>query len=116
MVMMAMAGKRRYAFLGKGNKVQIVVDEQVLGSYDPETGILSGKRTQKPVATLDRSRPEQNLISIKGKEVASMHKLRASQSQNLSKRVFEYVVDQLSAEEQVVLIAIVIYELVRFTN
>lgn len=116
MVMMAMAGKHRYAYLGKGNKVQIVVDEQVLGTYDPEAGILSGKRTQKPVAVLDRSRPEQNLISIRGKEVASMHKLHATASQGLSKRVFEYVVDQLTAEEQVALIAIVIYELVQFTN
>lgn len=116
MVIIAEAGGHQYSYLALKGKVQMVVDDQVLGSYDPNTGTLSGSRTKKTIAQLDRSRPEQNIITVKGKDVASMNKKISTDSKGLSKRVFEYVVDGLSPEELVAAVAITIFELVRQTG
>ena len=115
-VIIAKTYKRQYSFLNKGKKVQIVIDEQILGSYDPEIGILTGNRSKKPIAELDRSKPEQYSLRIKGKEMASMLRLEATADKGLSKRVFEYVVDNLTPEQQAIIEALTIYELVSMSN
>jgi len=115
-VILAKTQNRQFSYLEKAKVVQFVIDEQVLGSYDPASGALTGARSKKVIAQLDRSRVEQDLLSIQGREVASMNKLKSSEKGKLSQRVFEYVINNLSAEEQAIVKAIAIYELVKLNN
>lgn len=114
-ILIAHTKKRRYTFMAKGHQVRIVIDDQVLGNFDTKTGILSGANTKKNMAMLDKSRPDQWMIKIKNREVASMNRLELT-DKGLSKRVFEYVVDGISVEEQAIIMAITIYELVTLAN
>lgn len=115
-VAIAKTKKHQFSYLERPKFVQFVVDDQVLGAYDPKTGTLTGARSKKPIAQLDRSHPEQNLLTIHGREVASMNKLSAPEKGKLSQRVFDYVVSSLTAEEQALVKAVTIYELVALTG
>lgn len=115
-VLLAVTKKRRYAFLTKNKKTQVVVDDQVLGRLDQEASVIYGAKSKKPIARIDKSSAEKWSIHIKGREVASMNVIKDIQQKGLSKRVFEYVVDGLSTEEQVVIMVLVINELVFLAN
>ena len=115
-VLVAKTLKRQYTFMTKGDHVRIIVDDQVLGDYDLQTNNLNGPKTKNKIAALEKFRPEQWMLKIKNREVASMNRLELSTEKGLSKRVFEYVVDGISPEEQAVIMALTIYELVTLAN
>ncbi|GAB5552467.1 MAG: hypothetical protein Sapg2KO_20580 [Saprospiraceae bacterium] len=111
-VLVAKTLKRRYTFMTKGDHVRMIVDDQVLGDYDLQTNNLNGAKSKKKIASLEKYRPEQWMLKIKNRDVASMNALEVTDDKGLSKRVFEYVVDGISPEEKAVIVAITIYELV----
>lgn len=115
-VLVAKTLKRQYTFMTKGDNVRIIVDDQVLGDYDLQTNNLNGAKTKKKIAALEKFRPDQWMLKVKSREVASMNRLELSTEKGLSKRVFEYVVDGISPEEQAVIMAISIYEMVTLAN
>jgi hypothetical protein len=115
-IILAHTYTRRYTFMAKGHQVRMVIDDQVLGNFDTKTGILSGANTKKNIAMLDKSRPDRWMVKIKNREVASMNRLELITDKGLSKRVFEYVVDGISMEEQAIIMAITIHELVTLAN
>lgn len=115
-VLVAKTLKRQYTFMTKGDQVRMIVDGQILGDYDTQTNNLNGAKTKKKMAALEKFRPEQWMLKVKNKEVASMNRLEISGEKGLSKRVFEYVVDGISPEEQAVVMAISIYELVTLAH
>ena len=108
LIIMAETEKRAFAYLGQKGQIKIVVDDQVMGIYDMATKILQSPKNKRMIAQIDSSSAEQDLLKIKGRDVASMNKLTKA----LSKRVFEYVVDGLSAEERAIIVAVTIFELV----
>lgn len=115
-VLVAKTLKRQYTFMTKGDHVRMIVDDQVLGDYDIQTNNLNGAKTKNKIATLEKFRPEQWMLKIKNREVASMNALEIMNDKGLSKRVFEYVVDGISPEEKAVIMAITIYELVTLAH
>lgn len=115
-VLLALSHKRRYAFLTKNKKTQVVIDDQVLGQLDQEASVLYGAKSKKPIAWIDKSKNEKWSVYIKDREVASMNIIQATNEKGLSKRVFEYVVNGLSAEELAIIMVLVINELVFLAN
>lgn len=112
-ILLATTHKHQYAFLTKSNKTQVVVDEQVVGQLDQESSILYGAKSQKPIAHIDKSKSGQWSIVINGRDVASMNVLQEVRTKGLHERVFEYVVNGISAEEQAIIMVLTINELVQ---
>lgn len=115
-VLLALTKKHQFAFLTKSNKTQVVVDDQVLGQLDQAGSILYGAKSKQPIAKIDKSRAEQWSIEINGREVASMNVIKEIREKGLSERVFEYVVNGISAEEQAIIMVLVISELVQLVR
>lgn len=111
-IIMAETEKRSFSYLAQKGQVKMVIDDQVLGIYDIATKMLHSAKNKKVIAQVNTAKAEQNLLRIKGRDVASMNKLSATDAKSLSQRVFEYVVDGLSAEERATIVAITIFELV----
>ncbi|HKK76543.1 MAG TPA: hypothetical protein VJ953_15820 [Saprospiraceae bacterium] len=112
-VLLAMTHNHQFAFLTKSNKTQVVVDEQVVGQLDQQAGILYGAKSKQPIAQIDKTKAEQWSIKINEREVASMNVIKEVREKGLSERVFDYVVNGISAEEQAIIMVLIINELVQ---
>ncbi|MFZ4558917.1 MAG: hypothetical protein ACOYOD_01875 [Saprospiraceae bacterium] len=97
-------------------EVQIVVDEQALGTYHPDSGILHSARTKKPIAQLQKNRQEGAELMIQGKQVGKMTRLSPNAKDSLSKRVFDLVKNDLAPEEEAIVLALAIFEMVQAVN
>lgn len=115
-VLLALTKKHQFAFLTKSNKTQVVVDDQVVGQLDQAGSTLYGAKSKKPIAKIDKNRAAQWSIEINGREVASMNVIKEIREKGLSERVFEYVVNGISAEEQAIIMVLVINELVQLVR
>lgn len=111
-VLLALTQGHRFAFLTKNHLSQVVVDEQPLGQLNQQEGVLYGTRSKQPIARINKANDSQWSIEIQGREVASMNVIRQVRDKGLSERVFDYVVNGLSAEEVAVVLALTINELV----
>lgn len=96
--------------------VQIVVDDQALGAYLPQTGALTSARTGKLVAQLDKIGQQGYTLQIQGKQVGRLAKFTPKAKDTLSKRVFDFVKNDLSPEEEAIVLALAIFEMVQAVN
>lgn len=112
-VLLALSREHQFAFLTKNKKTQVVVDDQVVGQLDQQESILYGAKSKKPIAHIDKSYAEQWSIKINDREVASMNVITEVRDKGLSERVFDYVVNGISAEEQAIIMVLIINELVQ---
>ncbi|MFZ4427688.1 MAG: hypothetical protein ACOYOO_11065 [Saprospiraceae bacterium] len=94
---------------------EIMVDEQQLGKYDEASGVLAGARTSKPIARLEK-KPSENsggVLFIQDRQIARLAPPKPNAKDVLSRRVFEFVQNELSPEEEAIVLAIAILEMVR---
>lgn len=94
---------------------EIVVDEQQLGKYDQVSGILTGARTNKTIAKLEKNAAENTggVLFIQDRQIARLAPLKPNAKDVLSRRVFEFVKNDLSPEEEAIVLAIAILEMIR---
>ncbi|MBK8043877.1 MAG: hypothetical protein IPK21_15175 [Haliscomenobacter sp.] len=110
----AKTSRYEFFFWQHRGEVQIVVNEQPLGAYDEAGGLLTSARTKKVIAKLDKTQTEGMPMLIQGKLVGRMAKLGGTSGKNpLSQRVFEFVINDLSPEEEAIVLAIAIFEMVQ---
>lgn len=109
-LMVILTHQRAFYYWEKEKDVSIVIDDQVLGSYQPANGYLIGQRTGKMIAKLDKSASDRHPLIIQGQEVASV---KIHKSSDLIQRVFDYTGDKLSAEEEAIILAMVLFEVAR---
>lgn len=110
-LLFAKSAKHEFNFWIRGADVQMVVDNQPLGVYNDETGVLIGNRSQKMIAQLDKTQEKMSLV-VQGRAVGTMGKYRPGIKDTLSQRVFEFVKNDVTPEEEAILLAIGIYEMV----
>ena len=111
-VIFAKTTRHEFFYWMKGGNVQIVVDDQPLGSYEEATGVLTGTRSKKMIAKLDKTKAESMPVIIQGKEAGRMSHFQTKGKDVLSQRVFEYVKNDLSPEEEAIILSIAIFEMV----
>jgi len=102
--------RRDFHYWIKGEEVRIVIDDQPLGTY--RAGVLTGSRSDKPIAQIDFSKQEGYPIRIQDRTVANLSTRYDQPNDGVSQRAFEFVANELSPEEEAILIALTIYELV----
>ncbi|MBK9488773.1 MAG: hypothetical protein IPO07_08240 [Haliscomenobacter sp.] len=67
------------------------------------------------IAKLDKSKPEKMAMTIQGRNVGNIVMPRPGAKDNLSQRCFDFVRNDLTKEEEAILLAIAIYEMVERT-
>lgn len=92
---------------------EIVVDEQQVGNFNETTGQLLGARTKKTIAALEKKEGASAVIQIQGRQVARLAPLKPGAKDILSRRVFEFVKNDLSPEEEAIVMALAILEMIR---
>ena len=101
-----------YTYWIKGDEVNLVIDQQPLGVYNEKTGELIGARSQKMIAKLDKSKPAKMEMTIQGRAVGNIVAPRPGGKDTLSQRCFDFVRNDLTKEEEAILLAIAIFEMV----
>jgi len=101
---------RSFYFWEKKGEARVVIDEQVLGSYRYDSGVLVGEQSGKMVAKLDKENPDRRPLIIQGREVASIQLVSAG---DVLQRVFDFTASGLSTEEEAIIIALTVFEIVK---
>lgn len=101
-----------YNYWIKGDEINLAIDQQQLGVYNEKTGVLIGARSQKMIAKLDKAKPEKMEMTIQGRAVGNIVVPRPGAKDTLSQRCFDFVRNDLSKEEEAILLAIAIFEMV----
>lgn len=101
-----------FYWLHKG-ECDIVIDEQSVGSLNETTGVLIGARTKKTIAGVEKKENGSAVIQIQAREVARLAPVKPGAKDVLSRRIFEFVKNDLSQEEEAIIMAIAIFEMVR---
>lgn len=101
---------RSFYFWEKKGEARVVIDDQVLGSYRSATGVLIGEQSGRMIAKLDKENPDRRPLIIQGREVAS---IQLPTSSDVLQRVFDFTVSELSAEEEAIIIALTVFEIVK---
>ena len=112
-LMVILTHQRAFYYWEKEKDVSIAIDDQVLGSYQPDNGYLIGQRTGKMIAKLDKSVTDRYPLVIQGEEVASV---KIPKSSDLIQRVFDYTGNNLRAEEEAILLALVLFEVAKYAD
>lgn len=111
-LLFAKSYNHEYLFWIKGNEATLVIDQQPVGVYMDKTGELIGSRSQKTIAKLDKSKPQKMEMVIQGRAVGNIVMPKPGAKDTLSQRCFDFVRNDLTKEEEAILMAIAIYEMV----
>lgn len=111
-VLFAKTDRHEFFYWLHGKMLDIVVDEAALGAFYPETGELLSARTKKTIARLEKG-TQGKAIYINDRQVGRMALLKPNSKDILSQRVFDFVVNELSAEEEAIILALSISEMIQ---
>lgn len=101
-----------YAYWIRPKGVQVVIDNQLVGTYK-DNGVLYSAKSKKMIARLNHSEKKITPVLIGEREVASMVKSLPAAKNDLSARAFQFVRDDLTEEEEKLLLSISLLEMVQ---
>ncbi len=108
----ARTANHEYAYRMKDDKIQLVIDNHLIGSIQ-QNGELLSATSRKPIAKLQKSIAENMPIVINNKEVANVVQALPSGKTELNQRAFEFVANDLDQEEEKLLLSLATLELVQ---
>ncbi len=94
----------------KGSR--LVIDNDFVGELDAEGNLRERPKGKKVLASLRGQENGMDVIVVGEREIATLAPSKAGKSSNLQHRVFELVVNDLTAEEKQLLWALTLYKLV----
>jgi hypothetical protein len=104
--------EHEYAYWIRPKGVQVVIDNKLVGTYK-DNGILYGADSKKMIARLNRDDKKITPVVIGEREVASMVKALPAAKDDLSTRAFQFVREDLTEEEEKLLLSISLLEMVQ---
>lgn len=111
----ARTAEHEYAYRFKDDSIQIVIDNHLIGSIN-QNGELLSARNRKPIARLSKGNQRHQPILINDKEVANVTRALPAAKKDLNQRAFEFVSDNLTKEEENLLLSLATLELVQRSN
>lgn len=107
----ARSASHEYAFWIRPKGVQVVIDNKLVGTYKDNT-LLSAK-SGKPIAILQPETQNALLpVRINNREVGSLVSANPTAGKGLSQRAFEFLKNDITEEEETLLLALSVLELV----
>jgi len=89
----------------------LFIDGQEVGTLSRE-GVLQGKRTGKPIASMKQSNPSLLPVEVGGKEIGNLTRKVSKGDKGLYERAFEYLQPGINDKEEQLFLALVLKELV----
>ena len=110
-VLYAKTARHEYFYWIKSKGTKVVIDNSLVGNL--ENGeVLYGGKSNRMIARINRDEEEYMPVFIQEREVGSITKAKPSKGESLSTRAFGFVVEDLSAQERAILMALTLYELI----
>ncbi|NRB65306.1 MAG: hypothetical protein HRU40_20200 [Saprospiraceae bacterium] len=109
-LMVAVTKERVFYYWLQEKGVTVVIDDQVVGTYHPKSGILTAQRSGKEIAQLDKTISDRIPVLVQGEERASMKRFKAS---DLLQRTFDYASSHLTKEQEALLLTMVLFEVIQ---
>ncbi len=107
----ARSASHEYAYWIKPKGVQVVIDNKLVGTYKDNT-LLSAK-SGKPIAILQPETQNSLLpVRINNREVGNLVSANPAAGKGLSQRAFEFLKNDITEEEETLLLALSVLELV----
>lgn len=110
----ARSASHEYAYWFKKEGVQVVIDNQLVGTLKTN-GVLYGANSKKPLVRINRDEAKLSPVIVKEREVGSVVKALPSGTKDLSQRAFEFIREDITEEEETLLLSVAILELVERT-
>jgi hypothetical protein len=99
-----------YYWINKG-VANLYIDGQEVGTISRD-GVLTGKKTGKVIATLDKKGERMLPVTVGSREVGSLTKKQANAEKGLQERAFEFLANELNDKEEQLFLALILEELV----
>lgn len=106
--------EHEYAYWIRPKGVQVVIDNQLVGTYK-DNGILYGAQSKKMLARINRDNKKLAPVVVGEREVASMVKALPPAKEDISTRAFQFVRDDLTEQEEMLLLSVSLLEMVQDT-
>lgn len=106
--------EHEYAYWIRPKGVQVVIDNQLVGTYKKD-GVLYGADSKKMIARINREDKKISPVTVGNREVASMVKALPPAKNDISTRAFQFVREDLTEEEEKLLLSISLLEMVQET-
>lgn len=104
--------EHEYAYWIRPKGVQVVIDNQLVGTYK-DNGVLYGAKSKKMIARINREGKKISPVVVGEREVASMVKALPPAKDEISTRAFQFVREDLTEEEEKLLLSISLLEMVQ---
>lgn len=106
--------EHEYAYWIRPKGVQVVIDNELVGTYQ-DNGVLYGADSKKMLARINRGDMKMFPVVVGEREVASMVKALPAPKSDISTRAFQFVREDLTHEEEKLLLSISLLEMVKDT-
>ncbi len=108
----ARTANHEFAYRIEDGKVKIIIDNKLVGTLN-EDGMLYGGKKDRLIARINRENDNLIPVIINDKEVGNLVKaLPPAQSSNVNRRAFEFIRDDMEAEEKKVFLSLALLELI----
>lgn len=108
----ARTATNEYGYWIKNNETQVLINGQTVGAIRADGG-LYGARTKRLLARLDKGSQLAFPVTVNEREVASMTKAAPAEHKDLSARAFQFVKDDLTEEEEILLLSVTLPEIIK---
>ncbi|PHN07547.1 hypothetical protein [Flavilitoribacter nigricans] len=107
--------EHEYAYWIRPKGVQVVIDNKLVGTYNKENGVLYSAESKKMLARINREDKKIAPVVVGEREVASMVKALPAAKDDISTRAFQFVREDLTQEEEMLLLSVSLLEMVKET-
>lgn len=113
-ILFGKTAKHEFYYRIKKGEVTLVIDNQLIGTIR-ENGVLYGAKSKRMIAQLNRDQASSTPVIVKEREVASItnNVIPTQKGKSPGKRAFEFVKNDISKEETLLLLAFALLEFVR---
>lgn len=105
--------EHEYAYWIRPKGVQVVIDNKLVGTFKEDKGVLYSAQSKKMLARINRDDKKMSPIVVGEREVASVVKALPAAKADISARAFQFVREDLTEEEEKLLLSISLLEMVK---
>lgn len=111
-VLYARSANHEFAYWIKPKEIRVVIDGALAGNL--KDGALISPRSGKPIAQLSEPKNALSPVVINNREVGSISNPQApGKNKNLGQRALEFIKDDITSEEETLLLSMAVLEMVR---
>lgn len=111
-ILYARSAKHEFAYWIRPKEIRIVIDGALVGNL--KDGTLLSPRSGKPIAQLSAPKNALSPVVVNNREVGSISQIQApGKNKNLGQRALEFVKDDITPEEETLLLSMAVLEMVK---